>query len=155
MLDQHDARDGRNGHDVPRRDAANDNTPNDRPMADREVPLPGAPGGSASMALHQWLDGDAAQAEARRVDAKQVELWNRIATETDRRRRMTTPAYVSDRIMVALPDLQLDAGLTTRTATSALLDAASSTKGVSTSMVLAIGAGLFALGLLVGNQVMR
>ncbi len=155
MLDRHDAQDGRNGHDLPRRDAAGENTPNDRPMADREVPLPGTAGGSATMALHQWLDGDVAEAEARRIDAKQVDLWNRIATDTDRRRRMTTPAHVSDRIMAALPDIQLDARLDARTATSAMLDSATSTNGFSKPMVLAIGAGLFTLGLIVGNQVLR
>src|SRR4051812_6150968 len=103
MLDRHEAQDGRNGHDLPHRDAAGEAPLANRPMADREVPLPGTPGESA-MALHQWLDGEAAEADARRADVRQVEFWNRISTETDRRRRMTTPAHVADQIMAALPD---------------------------------------------------
>lgn len=153
MLDRHDAQDGHEGRDLPHRDAAGENSLSDRPMADREVPLPGAP---ATLALHQWLDGDGAEAEARRVDGKQVDLWNRIATETDRRRRMTTPAHVADRIMAALPDTALDTRLDARTATTATLDTAVRTvQGFSTTTVMVIGAGFFALGLLVGNTVLR
>jgi hypothetical protein len=73
------------------------------PLADREVPLPGAELGSTPAAVHAWLDGEATESEARLADAKQVALWNRIETETSARRRMVTPAHVQASIMNALP----------------------------------------------------
>jgi hypothetical protein len=76
---------------------------NNAPLADREVPLPGAELGSTPVAVHAWLDGEASEADARLADAKQVALWNRITEETTARRRMTTPAHVQANIMNALP----------------------------------------------------
>lgn len=151
MLDRHEAGNGRNELDPARRDAQGAPLA-DRPMADREVPLPGTAGGSA-LALNQWLDGDLAEADARRADAKQVDLWNRIGAETDRRRRMTTPAYVADRIMAALPDTQVDAQLATSTVVRNVIEVspAATSTGVSMPMVVAIGAGFFTLGLIAGN----
>jgi hypothetical protein len=73
------------------------------PLADREVPLPGAELGGTPAAVHAWLDGEATEADARAADARQVALWNRIADETSARRRMTTPAHVHANIMSALP----------------------------------------------------
>ena len=70
------------------------------PMADREIPLEG---GHPGLAVQQWLDGEASESAARRADASDVELWQRITEETERRRRMTTPAPVLDRIMAAIP----------------------------------------------------
>ena len=72
-----------------------------RPMADREVPLEG---GRPALVVQQWLDGEATEAAARRADAHDVELWQRISEEAERRRRMTTPAPVLDRIMAAIPE---------------------------------------------------
>jgi hypothetical protein len=78
---------------------------NGAPLADREVPLPGNEAfGTTPAAVHAWLDGEASEADARAADARQVALWSRIETETAARRRMTTPSYVSQRIMDALPD---------------------------------------------------
>ncbi len=75
------------------------------PLADREVPLPGSEAfGTTPAAVHAWLDGEATEADARAADAKQVALWSRIADETNARRRMTTPSYVQQRIMDALPE---------------------------------------------------
>jgi hypothetical protein len=71
------------------------------PMADREVPLGG---GHPALVVQQWLDGEATEAAARRVDGHEVDLWQRINEETDRRRRMTTPAPLFDRIMAAIPE---------------------------------------------------
>jgi hypothetical protein len=71
------------------------------PMADREVPLEG---GRPTLIVQQWLDGEATEAAARRADAQDVELWQRITEEAERRRRMTTPAPVLDRIMAAIPE---------------------------------------------------
>ena len=91
MLDRHEAHDDRNlGQDLPQRDAA---PVADRPLADREVPLPGmAAANEPALVIHQWLDGETSEAEARRADAKQVDLWKMISTETEQRRRMTTPS---------------------------------------------------------------
>ena len=72
-----------------------------RPMADREVPLEG---GRPALVVQQWLDGEATEAAARRADAHDVELWQRINEEAERRRRMTTPAPVLNRIMAAIPE---------------------------------------------------
>jgi hypothetical protein len=70
------------------------------PMADREVPLEG---GRPSLAVQQWLDGEVTEVAARRADAQDVELWQRISEEAERRRRMVTPAPVLNRIMAASP----------------------------------------------------
>lgn len=70
------------------------------PMADREIPLEG---GHPALVVQQWLDGEVSETTARRADASDVDLWQRITEETERRRRMTTPAPVLDRIMAAIP----------------------------------------------------
>jgi hypothetical protein len=70
------------------------------PMADREIPLGG---GHPSLLVQQWLDGEVSESAARRAEAHDVELWQRINEEAERRRRMVTPAPVLDRIMAAIP----------------------------------------------------
>ena len=72
-------------------------------LTDREVPLDS--NSRLSGAMHAWLDGDAAESSLQLSDAteKQVELWKRIGAETTTRRQMTTPVYVQQRIMAALP----------------------------------------------------
>ena len=72
-------------------------------LTDREVPLDSNT--RLSSAVHAWLDGDANEASLQLSDAteKQVELWKRIGAETGVRRQMTTPVYVQQRIMAALP----------------------------------------------------
>lgn len=77
-----------------------------RPLIDREVPLPKAssqPIGDMPVVVQQWLDGDVAERIARRSDDSSVELWNKISAETSRRRRMETPALMSERVMAVLP----------------------------------------------------
>ena len=71
------------------------------PMSDREVPLGG---GRPTLLVQQWLDGEVSEATARRADAHDVDLWQRINEETERRRRMITPAPLFDRIMAAIPE---------------------------------------------------
>ena len=155
MLDRHEANEGRadGGQNPEHRDAAGDRPQADRPLADREVPLPGsltAADGTA-VAINQWLDGDVTEADARRADSKQVELWNRIAGETERRKRMVTPAYVAANIMAALPEKRIE--MQTATATSRATAGAAVERGLSMNTVVAIGAGLFALGLVVGKLI--
>lgn len=72
-----------------------------RPLTDREVPL-GRPGMSAE--LHAWLDGELPESSVRKAElTRDVELWSRVNEETDRRRRLRTPAHVQAAIMAALP----------------------------------------------------
>lgn len=73
------------------------------PVADREVPLSGT--AAAYDGLHRWLDGEGTEAEARQGKAaRAVDLWHKIDDETARRRRLTTPAGLDERIMLALPE---------------------------------------------------
>ena len=120
MLDRHEANEGRAdaGQNLEHRDAAGDRPQADRPLADREVPLPGSmtAADGAAVAINQWLDGEVTEADARRADSKQVELWNRIASETERRKRMVTPAYVAANIMAALPEKRVEVQTATATA---------------------------------------
>jgi hypothetical protein len=142
MLDRHEPQDSGNGA-KPHRDVATDAAQADRRMADREVPLPGTPG-TSSLAVHEWLDGDLSEADARRADARQVEFWTRMASETDRRRRMTTPAHVLGNVMAALPDREV--------ALPGTNAAARSRDGrLRPSSAVAIGAGFFTLGVVVGR----
>jgi hypothetical protein len=156
MLDQHEAHDDRTNADqqLPHRDVAGRQPLADRPLADREVPLPGmaAAEDPAMATLHQWLDGELPEADARRADAKQVALWNRIATETDQRRRMATPAHVAANIMNALPAKQVVTQAATsveaRTATTA-----AAANGMPMSTVAMIGAAMLALGVVIGRMI--
>jgi hypothetical protein len=72
------------------------------PLADREVPLPGA----TPSLLHQWLDGEVSTAVFRATPGgnEAVDLWNKIHDEAETLRSRTTPLYVHKRIMDALPD---------------------------------------------------
>lgn len=111
-----------------------------KPSPDREVELP-VSRRTTPASVHAWLDGDLPEAAVRHGDtARDVEFWNRLNRDINVRRQMQTPAYVFDRIMESLPE-------------------ASPTQatpwwrkpfGLSPMMVVAIGAGIFALGLLVG-----
>ena len=155
MLDRHEAQDGRNDIGHENRDVAADRSQADRPLADREVPLPGLAGESEGevTVLQQWLDGDATEVDARRSDTKQVDLWNRISAETDRRRRMATPAHLSAQIMAALPTLETRT--TTVTETSAIPHAEPArSAGLAPWMMIAVGVAFFALGIVVGKMFM-
>lgn len=124
---------------------------NEAPLADREVPLPGAELGGTPVAVHAWLDGEASEADARLADAKQVALWNRIAEETSSRRRMTTPTHVHANIMNALPA----ATPSLATTVSAAAPVAAATGLIALSPVTAIlaAAGLIAAGFLLARLV--
>ena len=159
MLTPHEAHNNDLGRDLPKRDTNGDAA--DRPLMDREVPLPGmeASNDPAMLAIHQWLDGDLSESDARRADAKQVAMWSRISTETDQRRRMTTPTHVAANIMAALPAMDVtkraaaSAVQATATATStATFNQAAQAAGMSMPAVLVIGAVLFAIGIAVGKM---
>jgi len=112
------------------------NTP---PMADREIPLEG---GHPALLVQQWLDGEATEAAARRLDTHDVDLWQRINAETERRRRMVTPAPVLDRIMAAIPH---------QTAPVEPLAWWKRSVSLSASAAVVAAAGLLALGVVVGT----
>jgi hypothetical protein len=77
-------------------------SPADRPVTDREVPLGGR---DTTSMLHAWLDGELAESAVRTGDgARDVEFWLRMNREMQVRRQMTTPTHVIERIMDALPD---------------------------------------------------
>ena len=77
----------------------------ERPLADREVPLPQPEMGRVlSPAIHAWLDGELPEAAVRHGDLQRdVEFWNRVAAATQSRRHLRTPTHVQQRIMDALP----------------------------------------------------
>jgi hypothetical protein len=84
----------RPSREVPRESGA-------RPMADREVPI----GVSRTTDLvHAWLDGELSESALVGQDAgRQIEFWKRLDRDLESRRHMQTPAYVTQRIMDALP----------------------------------------------------
>ena len=150
MLDRNESHEDRNGQTSPNRDAA-DRPAADRPMADREVPLPGlsATDDPSMVAIHQWLDGDVAETEARRADDKQVEMWKRINDETEQRRRMVTPAYVAANIMNALPEKHT-APRTTQAESQVLRE--ETQHGISLAKAMAIGAAMLVVGFALGRM---
>jgi hypothetical protein len=128
----------------------------DRPLADREVPLPGlgASTGGADV-IHQWLDGEAAEADARRADARQVEFWKRVDTDTDRMRRMKTPAHVAASIMAALPPKQVEVQVAAATATATVAQLNTSTaeaNSTSFGRIAIVGAIMLAVGVVIGRM---
>jgi predicted phage tail protein len=106
------------------------------------------------VAIHQWLDGELSESEARKADARQVAMWSRIAVETDQRRRMTTPAHVAANIMAALPakeatkQVVVEAAKATSTAT---FTEAAQAAGLSMTTMFMVGAAMLALGIVVGK----
>ncbi len=147
MLDRHEAHE--KGQELPHRDAA-DRAVTNRPAADREVPLPGTAAAEGSaLVIQQWLDGEVSETEARRADAKQVDMWNRVHLDTAARRRMVTPSHVMANVMAAIPDAPFEK----QVAMAAVIDTMVSTPAgrVSRSAALVIGAGLFAAGIVLGK----
>jgi hypothetical protein len=111
-----------------------------RPVTDREVPL-----GSHRMqpAIHAWLDGELPESAVRRGDmVRDVEFWQRVNRETETRRQVRAPLSLAESIMNALPE-------TTPTTVSVEPSWWSKPVTVTPGVVLAAGAGLFALGMAV------
>jgi hypothetical protein len=80
-----------------------DQSPPERPLADREVPL-GAPRTVIADSVHAWLDGEAPESSVRRAElSREVEFWKRLDEDLAARRRMRTPAHLQAQIMNALP----------------------------------------------------
>jgi hypothetical protein len=109
-----------------------------RPLADREVPLTGRPGAAT---LHAWLDGEMPESAARHSDvSRDVDFWLRLDRDLQVRRQMTTPAHVYEQIMAALPSAV--------PATATKWYSRSFTTTVSTAAIAATG--VFFLGLMIG-----
>ena len=110
---------------------------------DREVPLTSH---TTSDVIHRWLDGETAEpAGLRGESAREVEFWRRIGEETDRRRRMATPAHVTAKIMAALPTVEAP-----KAEPSVWRDGR-----MSPSVMLAAAVGLLALGALVASFLIK
>jgi hypothetical protein len=107
-------------------------------VSDRQVSIGGV--AHPALVVQQWLDGEATEVAARRASARDVELWERIAEETERRGRMTTPAPVMSRIMAAIPEVKPAAPAPWWARPITLSPAA----------VIGAGAGLLALGAVLG-----
>lgn len=159
MLERHDTHENR---ETPRseptaRDAA-DRARAERPMLDREVPLPGVASDSLSMAgLHQWLDDERAAADVV-LDPAQAALWSKISAETTRRRQVTAPAGFMDRVMAALPEVDTAAETVAETqlattVTTTVTTTVAPAAGVPLSMALIIGTVLLAVGMLIGRLI--
>jgi hypothetical protein len=105
MVDDLRSDDGLGGFESPQHRPAR-RPERERPLADREVPIGQQETDSRVLtpAIHQWLDGELPEASVRKGEtARDVEFWRNINGEVERRRRMTTPAYLEARIMEALP----------------------------------------------------
>ena len=100
MLDRHEAHENLNQKVRETRDAA---VSADRPVADREVPLPEVAAADTADAVQMWLDGEASEAEAREANEKAVQFWARVAQDTDGMRQVKAPAGLAANIMAALP----------------------------------------------------
>jgi hypothetical protein len=72
-----------------------------------------------------------------------------ISTETQQRRRMTTPAYLAANIMAAIPEARTEISTATATSTATLVESRSA---LPMTMVLMLGAGVFAIGIVIGKM---
>jgi hypothetical protein len=94
MLDNLEPRDA--GHTEP---AAQRPQSEHAPLTDREVPLAEH---RTSDTIHAWLDGEPVSEEQLRATGKDYAFWQKVQTETQQRRRMQTPTYVTAQIIDAI-----------------------------------------------------
>lgn len=90
------------------RDLSHDTAADVRPAAsaepftaDREVPLDSA---TLPTSVHAWLDGEPVSEHSLAGAEPQVALWRRIGNETERRRRLATPAHVPAQILAKIAE---------------------------------------------------
>jgi len=141
MLDRHNERDGRTERERPLRPAADEMGGS----LEREVPL--APVATPDV-VNRWLDGELPEPTGLRGDAaRSVEFWRRLGEETDKRRRMMTPADLSARIMDALPPLASTAHAVEPWYRKELR--------MNPAVAFAAGAALFSLGIIAAQALLR
>ena len=76
----------------------------ERPLTDREVPLPGIAAADATASVvHQWLDGEATEADARRANDAAVEFWQQVERDAQTMKAVKAPAHLAANIMAAIP----------------------------------------------------
>jgi hypothetical protein len=94
-------------------------------------------------ALHAWLDGEGSLAALTDSDSERhVEFWSRINVETERRRQVTAPVDLQERIMAALPE----------TAPSMVEPWWRTPVSVTPVVAIAAAAGLVALGAAISSR---
>lgn len=141
MLDRHNERDGRAERERPLRPA--DEVGGAR--GEREVPL--SPVATPDV-INRWLDGELPEPTGLRGDAaRSVEFWRRLGEETDKRRRMMTPAGLPEKIMASLPPLA--------TPQQSVVPWYRKDVRLNPMMALAAGAALFTLGLVAAQALLR
>ena len=117
------------------------------PMSDREVPLVPQSSVVAPDAINRWLDGELPEPAGLRGDAaRSVEFWRRLGEETDKRRRMMTPAHLPDKIMAALPPMSLPH--------NAVMPWYRKDLRLTTATAVAAGAALFTMGWIVARTLL-
>ena len=141
MLYRHNERDGRAERERPLRPS--DEMGNVR--GEREVPL--SPVATPDV-INRWLDGELPEPTGLRGDAaRSVEFWRRLGEETDKRRRMMTPAHLPEKIMASLPPLA--------TPQTSMVPWYRKDMKLNPMMALAAGAALFTLGLVAAQALLR
>lgn len=141
MLDRHHERDGRAERERPLKPSEEIGGI----RGEREVPL--APVAAPDV-INRWLDGELPEPTGLRGEAaRSVEFWRRIGEETDRRRRMATPAYLPERILASLPPLA--------TPQQQVVPWYRKELKVNPLAALAAAAALFTLGILAAQAMLR
>lgn len=88
----------RNVHDAP------EGAGGERPLADREVPLPAmAAADLAQATVHAWLDGELSVTEAHAVAPTRVRFWAELEVQVEAHRTRSAPGSLVDAVMAALP----------------------------------------------------
>jgi hypothetical protein len=77
-------------------------TPTPRTQQDAQVERELAPTGRISDAVHAWLDGEPVNEAQLAAAPREVAFWSKVQSETNVRRRMTTPAHVPAQILAKL-----------------------------------------------------
>jgi hypothetical protein len=140
MLNEHNEHEGRGERERPLR-------PSEEMGLHREREVPLAPVATPDV-INRWLDGELPEPTGLRGDAaRSVEFWRRLGEETDKRRRMMTPAHLPNKIMAALPPMAVPR--------PSVEPWYRKDVRVTPMVALAVGAALFTLGIIVAQAMLR